>query len=336
MVWCSSVVCEKINKEGGLKLLIDIVKDPNTPEEQLEKIINMISRIFDIGVSLIAMPDSCAHSDGSEDATYAEKKTQSDIDGEKTNGTSFTYLNQEISSVPLIDFDVISRLTKVLMEASPNLQEKVASILDHLAAFDEHATAMTAACIGSVIEAVLEMGVIHGKMGDPENFEEPPTAVVAQSKDWLGACLIKLQSTAALSGYETVSRVDMEITIYETIPRLVEQMMTSFSFEAKRNAVIELNKIISGGVMECTRAVATAGGIFPLVKMIEEGDGDVLEASLAVLYNLSMDPENHPAIIAAGAVPLLKRIVVAESSHWNRSSVTELCYKVKITAEVQS
>ncbi|KAG8051770.1 hypothetical protein GUJ93_ZPchr0001g30420 [Zizania palustris] len=379
-VWAISVVCEKINKEGGLKLLIDIVKDPNTPEEQLEKIINMLSRIFDIGISLIAMPDSCAHSDGSEDATYAEKKTQSDIDGE-TNGTSFTYLNQEISSVPLIDFDVISRLTKVLKEASPNLQEKVASILDHLAAFDEHATAMTAACIGSVIEAVLEMGVIHGKMGEPENFEEPPTVVVAQvsravsatvrlltkllnfdlfvrsintkkiiallrqmlkssiplqSKDWLGACLVKLQSTAALSGYETVSHVDMEITIYETIPRLVEQMMTSFSLEAKRNAVIELNKIISGGVMECTRAVATAGGIFPLVKMIEEGDGDVLEASLAVLYNLSMDPENHPAIIAAGAVPLLKRIVVAESSHWNRSSVTELCYKVKITAEVQS
>lgn len=66
-----------------------------------------------------------------------------------------------------------------------------------------------------------------------------------------------------------------------------------------------------------TRAVAAAGGIFPLVKMIEERDGDALEASLAVLCTLSMDPENHPAIIAAGAVPLLKRIVLAESPHWN-------------------
>jgi hypothetical protein len=71
--------------------------------------------------------------------------------------------------------------------------------------------------------------------------------------------------------------------------------------------------------MEYTRAVATAGGIFPLVKMIEESEGDVLEASLAVLYNLSMDPENHPAIIAAGAVPILKRIVNVESPHWNRA-----------------
>ena len=63
----------------------------------------------------------------------------------------------------IIDFDVISRLTRVLREASPSLQEQVASVLEHLAAFDQHATAMTAARIESVIEAVLEMGVIHGK-----------------------------------------------------------------------------------------------------------------------------------------------------------------------------
>lgn len=361
----SSIVCEQIKTDGGLKLLADIVKDPNTPVEQLEKIIIMLSRIFNTGISMVAVPDSSA-SNGSEDTMHSEKSNGScgDIDG-GTNGTSFAYLKQEeTSSVSIIDFDVISRLTRVLREASPSLQEQVASVLEHLAAFDQHATAMTAARIESVIEAVLEMGVIHGTMGDPENFDELPTVVIEQvsravsatvrlltklldfdifvrsintekciallrkmlkssiplqSKDWLAACLIKLQSTAGLSGHESVSSIDMEITIYETIPRLVDQMMTSFSFENKRNAVIELNKIVSGGVMEYTRAIATAGGIFPLVKMIEEGDGDALEASLAILYNLSMDPENHPAIIAAGAVPLLKRIVVAESSHWNRA-----------------
>lgn len=73
-----------------------------------------------------------------------------------------------------------------------------------------------------------------------------------QSKDWLAACLVKLESRAGLSGDHAVSSVDMEIAIYETIPRLVEQMMTSFSFENKRIAVIELKKIISGGVMEYT------------------------------------------------------------------------------------
>lgn len=52
------------------------------------------------------------------------------------------------------------------------------------------------------------------------------------------------------------------------------------------------------------------------MKLLEESNGDALEATLAILYNLSMDAENHPAIIAAGAVPLLKRIVLAEGPHW--------------------
>jgi hypothetical protein len=138
-----------------------------------------------------------------------------------------------------------------------------------------------------------------------------------QSKDCLAACLIKLESRAGLSGDHDLSSIDMEIAIYQTIPRLIEQMMNSLSFENKRSAVIELNKIISGGVLEYTRALAEAGGIFPLVKMLEEGDGDALEATLAILYNLSMDPENHPAIIAAGAVPLLKRIVLTEGPQWS-------------------
>ncbi|CAO2177155.1 unnamed protein product [Urochloa humidicola] len=223
---------------------------------------------------------------------------------------------------------------------------------------------MTATSIGSVIEAILEIGVIHGTTANSEDFDNLPSvateevsqAVTAaarlltkllnfdlfvrginsekfisllrrmlkssfplQSKDWLAACLVKLESRAGISGNHGVSGIDMEITIYQTIPRLVEQMMTSFSFENKKSAVIELNKIISSGVLEYTRTVADTGGIFPLVKMLEEGDGDALEATLAILYNLSMDPENHPAIIAAGAVPLLKRIVLAESPHWTNA-----------------
>jgi hypothetical protein len=67
-----------------------------------------------------------------------------------------------IFSKKIVDFDAISRLIKVLKEVSPNLQEKICSVLEHLAAFEEHATAMTAASIGSVIEVVLEMGVIYG------------------------------------------------------------------------------------------------------------------------------------------------------------------------------
>jgi len=63
----------------------------------------------------------------------------------------------------IFDFDAISRLTKVLKEALPRLQARVCCVLDHVAASEQHATAMTAVCTGSVIEAILEIGVIHGK-----------------------------------------------------------------------------------------------------------------------------------------------------------------------------
>ncbi|KAM3330269.1 hypothetical protein ACQJBY_026928 [Aegilops geniculata] len=358
----SSKVCEKIRVEDGRELLVNVLKDSDTPVEQLEKIIHILSRILDMEVSMITAPDYYA-STGSEDIVDNEKCSQGNVDGE-LNGMSQNLLKQDeldSCSDSIFDFDVISRLIKVLKESSPTLQEKCATLLEHLAAREQHGTAMTAVRSESVIEAVLEMGVIHGTTCNPENLDEPPTIMVEvsqavgatvrlltkllnfdifarsinsvrivallrrmlqssvplQSKDCVTACLIKLESRGLVD--RSVGDIGMEITIYHTIPRLVEQMMTSFSSEMKRKAVIELNRIISGGVMEYTTAVATAGGIFPLVKMIEEGEGDVLEASLAVLYNLSLDLENHPPIIAAGAVPLLKRIVHVESPHWNRA-----------------
>ena len=66
----------------------------------------------------------------------------------------------------ILDFDAILRLTKVLKEASPSLQAKVCCVLEHLAASEQHATAMTATSTGSVIEAILEIGVIHGILLD--------------------------------------------------------------------------------------------------------------------------------------------------------------------------
>jgi len=68
----------------------------------------------------------------------------------------------------------------------------------------------------------------------------------------------------------------MEITMYHTIARLVEQMMTSHSFENKWSAVIELNKMVlriswwGAGIHKSSgwdwRVEAF---IFQLVKMLE-------------------------------------------------------------------
>ncbi|GMH25721.1 hypothetical protein Nepgr_027564 [Nepenthes gracilis] len=59
--------------------------------------------------------------------------------------------------------------------------------------------------------------------------------------------------------------------------------------------------------------------MFPLVKLIEEGGNRAAEAGLAILYNLSMDIDNHPVILAAGAVSILGRIVLSERSQWIRA-----------------
>ncbi|KAJ0677790.1 putative armadillo-like helical protein [Helianthus annuus] len=137
-----------------------------------------------------------------------------------------------------------------------------------------------------------------------------------QNKDWVAACLVKLNSLSGPTELGSENPINTEVILYETIPRLIEQIKDSYSLEERETAVLELNRIISEGVVDSTRAVAAQGGIFPLVKLIEEGNDRVVEAGLAILYNLSMDVENHPAIVAAGAVPTLRRIVLSERPQW--------------------
>ena len=72
--------------------------------------------------------------------------------------------------------------------------------------------------------------------------------------------------------------------------------------------------------MDFTRVVAVEGGIFLLVKVIhEEGSERAVEAALAILYNISIDSENHSAIIAAGAIPALRRIVLSQGPQWTQA-----------------
>lgn len=138
------------------------------------------------------------------------------------------------------------------------------------------------------------------------------------NKNWVAACLVKL---GYLSGpmIDFENPINMEVTLYETIPRLIEQINSSFSPEVKEAAVLELNRIISEGVVDSTRAVAAQGGIFPLVKLIEEDSERAVEAGLGILYNLSMNSENHSAIIAAGAVPALRKIILSQRPQWKQA-----------------
>ncbi|KAJ6721280.1 ARM REPEAT SUPERFAMILY PROTEIN [Salix viminalis] len=141
-----------------------------------------------------------------------------------------------------------------------------------------------------------------------------------QYKDWVAACLVKIDSLyGPISILEFENPINMEVTLYEKIPRLIEQIRSAFSLEAQETAVVELNRIISEGMVDATRTVASEGGIFLLVKLIEGGSEKAVEAALSILYNLSMDSENHAAFIAAGAVPGLRKIIMSERSQWKRA-----------------
>ena len=137
-------------------------------------------------------------------------------------------------------------------------------------------------------------------------------------KDWVAACLVKLRSKNCTS-LEFEDPINMEVTLYERIPRLIEQIKSSFFPEVQEAAVTELNRIVSEGLMDATRAVASAGGIFPLVQLIEGGSQRTAEAAISILYNLSMDSENHSAIVAAGAIPALRKIVLSQKPQWKRA-----------------
>ncbi|EHA8586955.1 U-box domain-containing protein 12 [Cocos nucifera] len=355
----SYVVCQIIEMEGGPDLLINILKDSNTSNSLLELTVNILCRIFD-PVHDVKTKFQDKFVDESEKVLIGTSSSQ-DFDGLSISKTSS--VSEGTTRERIIDSDVILRLVDILRTSSPNLQIKVASILEFVAAFEPHVATITAAGINSALDVVFQKGSLDGMDGDDDNAlawnvieaEEIGLAIAAASKllakllnfeqfchsidamhyvhllrkilksniplhakDWVAACLIKLESKFGLAS-NLGHAIDMEVTLYETIPRLVEQMRTSFADESREAAVIELNKIISRGVMECTRAVAAAGGIFPLVELIKDGSGDALEASLAILHNLSMDSENHAAIIAAGAVPILKRIVLSEGPQWKRA-----------------
>jgi len=88
----SATICQKIKADGGLELLINTVKDPNTPVKQLEKMIYVLSQMFDMGISMVAAPESYAH----EDVTSAERSTQGDT-ATGNSVISHTFVNQEMA-----------------------------------------------------------------------------------------------------------------------------------------------------------------------------------------------------------------------------------------------
>ncbi|KAL7090817.1 hypothetical protein ACP275_12G066100 [Erythranthe tilingii] len=322
----SNHVCQTIEAEGVLNPLVNLLKQSNseTSHSLTSMIIDILARILDPSREM-----------ASSELTSSRQTNAEGI---------------------LVDSTFLSCLVDILKASNPNLQTKAASILDFIFTNEPCIEKLISSDIQSGLEAVFQQKSLIETEYDTEvnilELEEAGAAVSASSrlltklldhqqfrqtvnsynftqllrailssriplqfKNWVAACLVKLGSLSNRH-LDIEDPINMEVTLYETIPRLIQQIKGSLSPQVQEAAVVELQRIISQGVVDSTRAVASEGGIFVLVEVLGNGSSKAVEASLGVLYNLSMDEENHAAIIAAGAVPVLRKLVNSQKPEW--------------------
>ncbi|CAN6445752.1 unnamed protein product [Victoria cruziana] len=352
----SNVVCQAIASHGAMDSLVDILMENGTSEDLLEKILDIVARLCDPVKEMKSKFDGVPFHGVEKGINGMSRNSTGTSDlGEKVYRAP---LSKKTFREKMLQSGAIPKLVAILKGENPNLQQKASVILENLADDEPYASAVVAADVQSGLSATfLRRGkdVSGPPEPSPAVVEECGRAISAAcrllakllsfrqcqsaidtvkfihllhdilksdvplyTKDWVAACLVKLESLAGLS-MDLKNPINKDVILHGTIPRLIEEIENSESSAGQEEAVVELNHIISEGVIEYAREVAARGGIFPLVKAIDEGGERTQEAGLAVLYNLSMDNENHAAIVAAGAIPVLRRIVLSEGPQWMRA-----------------
>ncbi|MQM08893.1 hypothetical protein Taro_041750 [Colocasia esculenta] len=352
----SSRVCQTIEAERLLDPLVNILKNRNASEKLKEKILSILARIFDpakcvkdqfhenpvngqlemdIEISLQAMgrlPETQDLESTSEvivrqkvlelgfisilvetlkmEMPYLQKMAASVLE-------YFAFFGEHVTAMTAAGIE--SGVTAIFQPSFLDGRDDDLKDERELNAIEVEESGLAIAAASRLLTKLLNFEIFSCSV-DLKHFihllrKILKSDIPLNAKDWVAACLVKIESLVKAE-VDIEFTINMEVTVYETIPRLVEQMRTSFSEELQEAAVVELSTIISKGMAECTKAVVSAGGIPLIVKLIEEGDGPAVEASLAILYDISMDIENHPAIVAAGAIPVLRRIVLSERPQW--------------------
>ncbi|KAJ4973287.1 hypothetical protein NE237_006461 [Protea cynaroides] len=350
----SNDLCHLIEAEDVVYPLVNNLKLTDTSDSLMEKTLNILSRILDPGkemkskfyngpVNGLDKSSNTSSINGTAGLAGKQDDTPLSVRGNVLDSkiifhliqilkTSSPCLQRKAASIleyvgitePCMDTmmaaDIISGLNAVFQQrVLDGMEDDIDSQSPELSAIEAEEAGLAISAASRLVTKLLDFeSFLHAinSMHTTRLLRKVlKSNIPLHNKDWVAACLVKLESLSG-SHVDPENPIKMEVTIYQKIPRLIEQIGTSFSPEAQEAAVVELNGIISEGVVDCTRMVAAEGGIFPLVKVIERGSGRAVEASLAILYNLSMESENHSAIIAAGAVPALRRIVLSQGPQW--------------------
>ncbi|KAL8142052.1 hypothetical protein V2J09_015084 [Rumex salicifolius] len=341
----SNTVCWVIEDEGILSSLVRTLKDSTSPENVTEKMLTILARILDPSKEMKSKFFTAPVNGSKDVARSMEDHYQSNPTAWK-NELDSTLISRLVeilkSSHPrlqtkaasILEFMTMVHLlenrilaTDIGSGLAAAFEQKVLNAID-----SDEATLQPELLAADLEEAGLAVSAasrLLTKLLDSDSFRSTintaqlknslrrllKSDIPLQYKEWVAASLIKLSPPHL----PLENPITAEITLYETIPRLIDQIKNAPSQETQETAVLELNQIVSEGVVDATSVVAAQDGIPPLVKLVESGTDKAVEASLAILYNLSMDRENHVAILAAGTVHSLRRVVALQRPHWQRA-----------------
>ncbi|KAL7090819.1 hypothetical protein ACP275_12G066100 [Erythranthe tilingii] len=322
----SNHVCQTIEAEGVLNPLVNLLKQSNseTSHSLTSMIIDILARILDPSREM-ASSELTSRQTNAEgilvDSTFLSclvdilKASNPNLQTKAASILDFIFTNEPCIE-KLISSDIQSGLEAVFQQKSLIAETEYDTEVNILE-LEEAGAAVSAS--SRLLTKLLDHQQFRQTVNS-YNFTQLLRAILSsriplQFKNWVAACLVKLGSLSNRH-LDIEDPINMEVTLYETIPRLIQQIKGSLSPQVQEAAVVELQRIISQGVVDSTRAVASEGGIFVLVEVLGNGSSKAVEASLGVLYNLSMDEENHAAIIAAGAVPVLRKLVNSQKPEW--------------------
>ncbi|XP_047181621.1 uncharacterized protein LOC124848056 [Vigna umbellata] len=338
----SDIVCQVIEAEGVLGPLVSILKCSGTVGTIVEKSLSILARIFDLSKQkqlelmdlrkhLVEQKMTVSTRNNILDSVFIAhlveilKSSPPNLQGKAASVLEFVALSDP-TLAPICFLDIECGLSSAFQQKILKISGDMESDAEdqfyeaYAIEFEEAGLAISAASrfLTILLDCEQFRNQINASYFIDMLREILKSNIPLRSKESVAACLLKLSSFSA--SITSVYPINVEVTLYETIPRLLEQIKTSFSPEAQETAVVELNRIISEGVVDSTdEAIISEGAIRSLVMLIEEGSERAVDASLAILHNLSKNNENHSALVTAGAVQVLKRIVLANRPHWERA-----------------
>ncbi|KAH6558810.1 hypothetical protein KP509_1Z044100 [Ceratopteris richardii] len=347
-------VRKSINAHGAIPALVEIMKADDAPGFVKEKVLMALDRLSQTGEEMQVMIQSGAYPGllnmaESEGANALAKQEAEGILVELSS-------RKGDLRDKLVNAGGIPALIKAFASNAPTLKEKAACVLETLAAQESYAALMVSEGIEiplkSLFEGIAEGNVDTLRLQDVVKWEETWVAVAAGSrllnkilmhrkvrevadckgfallladvlksdapfhvKDWISATLLSLDRLVGITTNANIS-VEFEVIIHDKIPKLVDEIGSAIDAEIQEAAVIQLRDLVSRGIEGYVAAVSNSGGIFPLVELLKSGTPKAREAALAVLYSLGANEENHLALIRAGVVTPLQRIVQSECPQW--------------------